>query len=498
MSAGLLLLLFFGTGRARASVDSDFAAAQAASEAGRDAEAFALADQELAEVETGSGPDDARTLEAVGRHGYYAYLARRDGALKADLRRLSAVRPPTVTSLRELAHLLRVDRRDKEALAAARRAVKLGPADPGALQEQGEALLALRRVDEALVFFSSAAALAPDDYWLHIRLAHVYRLAGRDEDAAGAYRQARAVAAGQQLSIAEAYSRAANGDRQGAIRDFAAMAAASPTDPIPLHHWAQALFLVGRSTESIAKFEQARRLFEAQGRLGVDYVHTLNNLAHVYAALGRRAEAAATAQAALPILGKLPSPYWASTVGSLLVALHDDVPQVARVTRRALETCSKRRCPTVVDSRLRVVLARAEVQLGRRREALDQAERGLKRLDPFRLGVLDGACGGRARQLVQAGEIFELYGRRKEAGRAYALAEEGARCMPPGQDAGRILLAVAGFRCRAGDMAGEAHARQEALERLASDAPGLRAKAAGAAAACPPFSPPDASGPEGD
>lgn len=491
--AGLLLLLLLGGSRAQAGVQAEFAPAQAAAEADDDARAYALAGQALAEVERASGPDAERTLEAVGRHGYFAYLARRRKAFESDVRRLSAVRPPTRASLSELAHLLRLAGRDREALAAARRAVRLWPDDAKALREQGEALLALRRVDDAVVSIASAAALSPDDYWLQIRLSQLYRMVGRDEDAARAYRRARAEASGQQPSIEEAYSRLYSGDGQGAVREFAAIAASSPTDPIPLHHLAQGLFTVGRSTEGIADFEKARRLFEAQGRVDLDYVHTLNNLAIAYWRTGKRSQAAATASVSLAVLEKQPVPFWVSQIGPMFLMLREKVPEISRLARRALETCAEQRCDTLVEASLRLIEARSAEQLGRPSEALEQAGRALTLLEPFRLKLSFWQCAQRARLLAQAGKLFESYGRRGRASRAYALVAQSSSCITQLQAVSEFLRKAASFDCRSADRAGEERALAQARLRLPASTPWL-VRLSSAPADCPAFTPPDAPG----
>lgn len=421
-----------------------FAAAQAASERGDDAQALARADDALALVEGRSGPDDPLTLGAVGRHAYFAGRAGRSELVKRDLERLLAVEPPSKKALVEAARLLRQAKRFHEALTLSRRAASLPPPDADSLKEEAEALVGLGRVPEAVVALSSAIAVSPKPYWLRMRLAEVYRMLGRFDDSLKTYEQARRESSSKAVRIDEAYARLAGGDVDGALGQFEQLAASSPTDPVLLHHWAEALSKAGRDRQAAEKFEQARALFRSAHRVDSDYFHTLHHLASLYISMGRRDEALGVTREALDALSGVDQPGWTANFVELASSLGEAPGGLEAAAQRELSRCGASRCTLLQRTGLTLALAQLDFSARRRAEAA-RLEDQVFALEQGFAPRGEGECSERLHQLLWLADLFEAAGRMGQAGRAYRSVQKAAACFWFPDQAAEFRMSYARF-----------------------------------------------------
>lgn len=189
--------------------------------------------------------------------------------------------------------------RRQEAIAHFRKAVELNPKHLIARTNLGRALAEEERLDEAVVHFQAAVALAPKDAASRVNLGNAQLDRGRLAEAIEQYRAALELdprCPGARVGLAEALAR--QGQYAAARDEFRAAHQADPRDPAALNGLA---WLLATCPEpSLRDGPEALRLAELACALtAYEDFTSLRTLAAAYAALGRWAEAAATAEQAL-------------------------------------------------------------------------------------------------------------------------------------------------------------------------------------------------------
>ena len=183
-------------------------------------------------------------------------------AAVASLRKAVAMHPEDAVVQNSLGVALARTGRKGEAMEHYRKVVELSPDFPDAHGNLGAVLLSTGRLDEAITEFQQALALSPDYAEAHLNLGTALAQQGR-------------------LDQAIPHLRKAVEDR--------------PEDANAHRNLGLALYMAGQVKEAIPAAEQAVKLSRGKDPT------MLNLLAHLYAEVGRRQEAARTARQALTI-----------------------------------------------------------------------------------------------------------------------------------------------------------------------------------------------------
>lgn len=187
----------------------------------------------------------------------------------------------------------------QESIAHFRKAVELNPKHVVARTNLGRALAEEGLLDEAVVHFQAAVSLAPKDAPSRVNLGNAQLDRGHLAEAIQQYREALALdprCPGARIGLAEALAR--QGQFSAALEEFRAAHQADPRDPAVLNGLA---WLLATCPEpSVRDGSEALRLAQSACTLtGYEDFASLRSLAAAYAAVGRWAEAVATAEQAL-------------------------------------------------------------------------------------------------------------------------------------------------------------------------------------------------------
>jgi tetratricopeptide (TPR) repeat protein/mono/diheme cytochrome c family protein len=211
--------------------------------------------------------------------------------------------PDNVTVHDDVARLYLLFGKVEEALAHFRESVRLQPGSPAAQYNVGTTLLQLGELDQAVAHFERALDLDPDYAPVHNNLGAALRSQGRLEEAILRFRRAvRARPDDEDALYNLASTLTLRGEFTEAIALYRQVLGLLPDSPEP---FAELAWILATQPEpSAADVQQAARLAGHAAQLtGRRDARVLNTLAAAHAAAGRFDEAAATARAALALLG---------------------------------------------------------------------------------------------------------------------------------------------------------------------------------------------------